>query len=50
MSMMLLSPPLGVIGGYIMTVLILFYSSWHVSFLVQGIMAVLSAAVLLLIP
>jgi len=50
MSMMLLSPPLGVICGYIMTVLILLKSNWHVSFLVQGLMALSSAIIIIFIP
>ena len=50
MSVMLLSPPLGVIGGYTMTAIILFNSNWHVSFLIQGLMVLSLAGVLLVLP
>jgi hypothetical protein len=48
--MMLLSPPLGVIGGYLMTAIILFKSSWHVSFLIQGLMVLFFACILFILP
>ena len=50
MPLMLLSPPLGVIAGYIMTAIIILKSNWHISFLIQGLTILILALLILIFP
>ena len=50
MSLMLLSPPLGIISGYIMTAWLINHVRWEISFYIQGVIMILCFILTLFVP